>query len=115
MALMMMAAVTTSPSSSWTLLPPRAFIAISFPPVASGSSLAAITALHQSGRFRDSSIGPLPCRALADFHQALDGLPAHGQAQGDADEVGVLELDRKSTRLNSSHSSISYAVFCLTK
>src|SRR5689334_24216406 len=27
---------------------------------------------------------------------------------------GILE-DRKSTRLNSSHSSISYAVFCLKK
>src|SRR5699024_12098411 len=26
-----------------------------------------------------------------------------------------LFLDRKSTRLNSSHVSISYAVFCLTK
>src|SRR3989338_2557279 len=26
-----------------------------------------------------------------------------------------LEIDRKSTRLNSSHSSISYAVFCLKK
>src|SRR6266481_2938325 len=26
-----------------------------------------------------------------------------------------LQLDRKSTRLNSSHSSISYAVFCLKK
>src|SRR5438309_2537183 len=26
-----------------------------------------------------------------------------------------LETDRKSTRLNSSHSSISYAVFCLKK
>src|SRR6267143_4802703 len=26
-----------------------------------------------------------------------------------------LHLDRKSTRLNSSHSSISYAVFCLKK
>src|SRR5689334_23756628 len=26
-----------------------------------------------------------------------------------------LEQDRKSTRLNSSHSSISYAVFCLKK
>src|SRR5690348_18209937 len=26
-----------------------------------------------------------------------------------------LELDRKSTRLNSSHPSISYAVFCLKK
>src|SRR5438309_9205142 len=25
----------------------------------------------------------------------------------------LLHLDRKSTRLNSSHSSISYAVFCL--
>src|SRR5438309_11820977 len=27
----------------------------------------------------------------------------------------VLDIDRKSTRLNSSHSSISYAVFCLKK
>src|SRR5256886_8515168 len=26
-----------------------------------------------------------------------------------------LKLDRKSTRLNSSHSQISYAVFCLKK
>src|SRR2546430_13470153 len=29
--------------------------------------------------------------------------------------VGVLQIDRKSTRLNSSHSQISYAVFCLKK
>src|SRR2546427_6464471 len=28
---------------------------------------------------------------------------------------GLRELDRKSTRLNSSHSQISYAVFCLKK
>src|SRR2546422_8112103 len=27
----------------------------------------------------------------------------------------VIELDRKSTRLNSSHGYISYAVFCLKK
>src|SRR2546430_17729874 len=27
----------------------------------------------------------------------------------------ALDLDRKSTRLNSSHSQISYAVFCLKK
>src|SRR6266481_7584178 len=26
-----------------------------------------------------------------------------------------IRIDRKSTRLNSSHSSISYAVFCLKK
>src|SRR2546427_8787970 len=29
--------------------------------------------------------------------------------------VGGLNTDRKSTRLNSSHSQISYAVFCLKK
>src|SRR5688572_32544470 len=33
------------------------------------------------------------------------------------DEIGDPEIktDRKSTRLNSSHSQISYAVFCLKK
>src|SRR2546427_6636427 len=30
-------------------------------------------------------------------------------------EYGLVEADRKSTRLNSSHSQISYAVFCLKK
>src|SRR2546427_6034666 len=29
--------------------------------------------------------------------------------------VAIIHLDRKSTRLNSSHSQISYAVFCLKK
>src|SRR5689334_24463690 len=53
-----------------------------------------------------------------------------GRAAGQGDEFGLEErgrihggfprgefvvLDRKSTRLNSSHSSISYAVFCLKK
>src|SRR2546427_12421986 len=33
------------------------------------------------------------------------------QAEGDFDLIE----DRKSTRLNSSHSQISYAVFCLKK
>src|SRR3712207_7452752 len=28
---------------------------------------------------------------------------------------GLSEADRKSTRLNSSHANISYAVFCLKK
>src|SRR5258707_10613210 len=30
-------------------------------------------------------------------------------------EAGALLVDRKSTRLNSSHANISYAVFCLKK
>src|SRR5690349_23390974 len=32
-----------------------------------------------------------------------------------AEEIAVLGVDRKSTRLNSSHVEISYAVFCLKK
>src|SRR5438445_9552661 len=31
------------------------------------------------------------------------------------DEILGVNLDRKSTRLNSSHANISYAVFCLKK
>src|SRR5438309_6256706 len=41
-----------------------------------------------------------------------------GQKGRDADRVRWAlgeTTDRKSTRLNSSHSSISYAVFCLKK
>src|SRR3712207_9074232 len=30
-------------------------------------------------------------------------------------QAGMAALDRKSTRLNSSHANISYAVFCLKK
>src|SRR5436309_9664582 len=33
----------------------------------------------------------------------------------DADPIGIAHTDRKSTRLNSSHVKISYAVFCLKK
>src|SRR2546430_5645065 len=33
----------------------------------------------------------------------------------DITPFGFFTLDRKSTRLNSSHSQISYAVFCLKK
>src|SRR3712207_7571887 len=36
-----------------------------------------------------------------------------GLAAGERIELGV--RDRKSTRLNSSHANISYAVFCLKK
>src|SRR2546426_3884653 len=46
-------------------------------------------------------VDPLGCRAL----QPADAV---------ADFV-VQNLDRKSTRLNSSHLVISYAVFCLKK
>src|SRR5437762_8925092 len=35
--------------------------------------------------------------------------------KGALGRVGTLRIDRKSTRLNSSHRCISYAVFCLKK
>src|SRR5437588_5331906 len=42
---------------------------------------------------------------------------ARGARPRDPAEVqeGLARLDRKSTRLNSSHTVISYAVFCLKK
>src|SRR3712207_9006752 len=33
----------------------------------------------------------------------------------DPQTSGLIDKDRKSTRLNSSHANISYAVFCLKK
>src|SRR5690348_18020972 len=47
----------------------------------------------------------------------IDGAPAEGAAgtQTPIEEIRGFRLDRKSTRLNSSHPSISYAVFCLKK
>src|SRR5439155_25479932 len=46
-----------------------------------------------------------------------DRRPGHGHLpDGPYDAAGHLAtLDRKSTRLNSSHVAISYAVFCLKK
>src|SRR2546430_8433277 len=44
---------------------------------------------------------------------ALDSLSAANRAQNQPAQDA--KADRKSTRLNSSHSQISYAVFCLKK
>src|SRR3712207_9368013 len=38
-----------------------------------------------------------------------------GNPQRTENLAHLLHQDRKSTRLNSSHANISYAVFCLTK
>src|SRR5204862_6641482 len=56
----------------------------------------------------------LPIFVLADGHQHAAEVRGHHHA---ADGVGRQQVDedRKSTRLNSSHVEISYAVFCLKK
>src|SRR3712207_8429212 len=55
-------------------------------------------------RVRGASAGRLPVPAGA---RVRDHDVGRGRRPGD--------LDRKSTRLNSSHANISYAVFCLKK
>src|SRR5689334_23455169 len=48
----------------------------------------------------------------------VNGAHVYAYELSRASQLDLLEelgLDRKSTRLNSSHSSISYAVFCLKK
>src|SRR5699024_12444733 len=52
--------------------------------------------------------------AIVSFNQ--NAFESYGKKQGENSPVGEeFVLDRKSTRLNSSHVSISYAVFCLKK
>src|SRR3712207_6892911 len=60
---------------------------------------------------------------LFDLPQVVEGAPALLTGRGVAERVTVepgsffdsAPTDRKSTRLNSSHANISYAVFCLKK
>src|SRR5207245_11562833 len=54
----------------------------------------------------------LPIYALVQLEVATDADDARQRLGAIADQR---RSDRKSTRLNSSHGSISYAVFCLKK
>src|SRR5690606_40917682 len=47
--------------------------------------------------------------------EAVASVPAAETPAEEAKTDGATEGDRKSTRLNSSHVKISYAVFCLKK
>src|SRR5438477_1499800 len=63
---------------------------------------------------------PRSLRALRDGHDQCEwaGCPCHllGAATPSMHQCDHINAsDRKSTRLNSSHMSISYAVFCLKK
>src|SRR5690349_24009046 len=67
---------------------------------------------------------PIPSRTLTPLHQlSADGCCAAGPGSRRAPGTSTRlhppplegEEDRKSTRLNSSHVEISYAVFCLKK
>src|SRR5258707_3600548 len=73
-----------------------------------------IRQLAEVGNFRQ-----LPGQSLFFFVLFLNGI--RERLRRDAGVLGInfpewpVALDRKSTRLNSSHANISYAVFCLKK
>src|SRR3712207_8201104 len=65
-------------------------------------------------------IDPLPLEASARIVHAVVGAAAMliAAAEGEDQQRAFDDaraVDRKSTRLNSSHATISYAVFCLKK
>src|SRR3712207_8535138 len=61
-----------------------------------------------------SEFGALPIRLPAGPAQAAaKGLSRLPFLPPSAEWVEAISRDRKSTRLNSSHANISYAVFCL--
>src|SRR3712207_7934435 len=78
------------------------------------STLLPYTTLFRSHQRAVEVDGPVPPR----FPQQRDQALALAERVA-ADDVGPfreqLHGDRKSTRLNSSHANISYAVFCLKK
>src|SRR5699024_291997 len=95
--------------------------------VASGDTDRALARLAALAREAGAAVVQVDRRRLDQMsatgaHQGIIALAAaHGYAtveeilQRAADRGEAPLLDRKSTRLNSSHVSISYAVFCLKK
>src|SRR2546427_8857231 len=71
--------------------------------------------------FNDTATTEIYTLSLHDALPISDGLRRHGRPHAepgppaDGPARAALRPDRKSTRLNSSHSQISYAVFCLKK
>src|SRR3712207_6875592 len=85
------------------------------------STLFPYTTLFRSARLgrievEDDPVGPLRAVGAARPHVRRDAVLV--RKPGERRRVAahrVAYLDRKSTRLNSSHANISYAVFCLKK
>src|SRR3712207_8093017 len=64
-----------------------------------------------------SRAGPVATGTLSEREREVLALIARGRTDAEIAQLLVLSshTDRKSTRLNSSHANISYAVFCLKK
>src|SRR3712207_8444123 len=73
------------------------------------SDLAFLSSLgFEAGKVADTMI-------LSQLHYAGSKVEPLKRGQTSHSLDSVVKRDRKSTRLNSSHANISYAVFCLKK
>src|SRR3712207_7805915 len=91
------------------------FLMIRRPP---RSTLFPYTTLFRSGppvRLLGRPLRPGDRRAAGEVSAAGRTLRRAGRTQGGDRRRRGSGADRKSTRLNSSHANISYAVFCLKK
>src|SRR5947209_13019397 len=82
------------------------------------SPLFPYTTLFRSvDRRRRPAAGERPARGAADARARCHAAGRGVRPAGGGREVTAVTSrgDRKSTRLNSSHANISYAVFCLKK
>src|SRR2546427_6038155 len=89
------------------------FLMIRRPP---RSTLFPYTTLFRSVLIVDEFTGRLMHgrRWSEGLHQAAEAKESVA-VQEETQTLATITIDRKSTRLNSSHSQISYAVFCLKK
>src|SRR3712207_8421812 len=76
--------------------------------------LAVLLALAlRPGGLAVADLAPLPSEGRA--VERLSAVALGHESSSSSRRTGLRRPDRKSTRLNSSHANISYAVFCLKK
>src|SRR5256885_12469408 len=73
------------------------------------------TTLFRSSGGISPAVGKVAAGEHAEVAPVAVGGVAAGRGKAEQRVGGLSGLDRKSTRLNSSHLVISYAVFCLKK
>src|SRR5256885_10927317 len=72
--------------------------------------------IHLQECYADRGVGPGSFPVTEAAADRIVSLPMAAElSNAQIDQVVEAERDRKSTRLNSSHLVISYAVFCLKK
>src|SRR3989442_4556095 len=87
------------------------------------STLFPYTTLFRSPAFRliRRTLSAAVCQIAEVINRALEAIDRKivgvtvSERAGSIDQLASEHRDRKSTRLNSSHVRISYAVFCLKK